>query len=53
MKTPLSRCAPSPKGDDSLAAVRPLLAVPGQEQAYFKRCGRQANPMDDTYAKHN
>lgn len=28
MTAPLSRYAPSPKGDDSLAAGRPLLAVP-------------------------
>ena len=39
MKHPLSRCAPSPrKGDDSLAAGRPLLAVPGVGQASFMRC---------------
>ncbi|TYK71247.1 hypothetical protein FSY59_08785 [Comamonas sp. Z3] len=29
MNCPLSRCAPSPQGDDSLAAGRPLLAVSG------------------------
>jgi|GEM_PF-7036362 general secretion pathway protein K len=28
MNTPLSRYAPSPQGDDALAAGRPLLGVP-------------------------
>jgi len=39
MKHPLSRCAPSPwKGDDSLTAGRPLLAVPGLGQPSFMHC---------------
>ena len=38
MSYPLSRCAASPwKGDDGIAAGRPLLAVPGMDCAGLKR----------------
>ncbi|RQO81068.1 hypothetical protein DBV10_16755 [Acidovorax sp. FJL06] len=36
MEHPLRRCAPSPwKGDDALAAGRPLLGVPGLRSARY------------------
>ena len=35
---PLSRCAASPKGDDSFAARRRLLAVSGLGRASFEAC---------------
>ena len=38
MSYPLSRCAPSPKGDNSLAAGRPLLAVTDLGRAGLMRC---------------
>ena len=39
MTSPLWRCAPSPQGDDGLAAGRPLLAVSPMDRASTRSCG--------------
>ncbi len=39
MNTPLSRYAPSPQGDDALAAGRPLLGVPQRGQGLTSLAG--------------
>ena len=42
MRSPLSRYAPSPQGDNTFAAERPLLGVSRMGRAAFKRIDNRA-----------